>query len=58
MNVKTVQTSSGPVKAVHAPNARQTFVPLPTPRNAAGQTNTYAANAPAIVARNARQTRV
>ena len=53
---RQVQTSQGPVKAVASPNARQTFVPLPT--QAAGQAATYGANVVAITAPNARKTRV
>lgn len=51
---RNVATGQGVVAAVTAPNARQTFVPLPVAGK--GQTNTYGAKVSAVLAPNARQT--
>lgn len=57
MQYRNVKTRQGTVRTAVAPNARQTFVPLPTV--AAGQTAKIGSgNVPAVVATNARQTRV
>ncbi len=54
INQRTVSTNRGTIKAVAAPLARQTFVPLPT--QAAGQAARNGAPVPVILANNARQT--
>lgn len=57
INQRTVKTGSGLVKAVSAPTARQSFVPVPVGASRpAGQAATFAGNVPAILAPNARQT--
>jgi hypothetical protein len=54
--IRTVATSQGNVKAIAAANARQTFVATPTAP--AGQSATYGARVPAVIARNARASHV
>lgn len=58
MNYRKVKTSQGTVSAVVANNSRETFV-AGRPTRAPFVTNLFPARAvPAIVATNARQTRV
>lgn len=55
--IRQVTTRNGvTVKAVAAPNARATFVPLPT--QAPGRSAATGAAVPAVLAPNARQTHV
>jgi hypothetical protein len=54
INSRSVITRQGTAKAVGYPNARQTYVPLPTQQK--GQAATLGASVPVVLAGNARQT--
>jgi hypothetical protein len=57
-NVRTVVTNQGSIKAVTAPNARQSFVALPTNgQNAGVAAKSASLNVPAVRAGNSRNFR-
>ena len=58
INVRKASTGTGTVKAILAPNDRQTYVPQTVPKRANGVAGQVAGAVPAVLARNARQTHV